>query len=118
MMNQLPNYEPAVIEDSKLVDYALNPNNERGQHKAQVFARSLGFDLSNWERLKREILIGLPMHKAASISETDFGRKCEVVIDITGPNGRTVPVKTIWQYDRLADGAFADAPRLVTMYIV
>jgi hypothetical protein len=31
-----------VIEDSKLVSYALNPQSERGQHKAQVFESALG----------------------------------------------------------------------------
>ena len=29
-MHPLPNYARAVIEDSKLVRYALNPENERG----------------------------------------------------------------------------------------
>jgi hypothetical protein len=33
-MNPLPNWERALIEDSKLVEYALNPQSERGQHKA------------------------------------------------------------------------------------
>jgi hypothetical protein len=29
------------------VRYALNPHSERGQHKAWVFERTLGFNLSN-----------------------------------------------------------------------
>lgn len=42
----------------------------------------------------------------------------EVVVPITGPNGRTVDVITIWQFDRLPDGVrCADMPRLVTRYI-
>ena len=43
-MTPLPNYECAVIEDSKSVRYALNPHSERGQHKAQVFEQALGFN--------------------------------------------------------------------------
>ena len=32
-MNLLPNHERAIIEDSKLMRYVLNPQNERGRHK-------------------------------------------------------------------------------------
>ena len=35
-MHPLPNYEEAVIEDSKFVSYALDPQSGRGQHKAWV----------------------------------------------------------------------------------
>ena len=44
-MNPLPNYEEAVIEDSKFMSYALNPQSDRGQHKARVFESALGFNL-------------------------------------------------------------------------
>ena len=43
-----------MIEDSKLVSYALNPQSERGRHKARVFESTLGFNLSNWEQLKKQ----------------------------------------------------------------
>ena len=46
-MNLLPNHEHAVIEDSKSIHYALNPQNERGRHKARVFESTLGYNLSN-----------------------------------------------------------------------
>ena len=45
--NPLPNYEEAVIEDSKFMSYALNPQSDCGQHKARVFESALGSDLSN-----------------------------------------------------------------------
>ena len=117
-MNPLPNYEGAVIEDSKLVSYALNPQSERGQHKARVFESALGFNLSNWQHLSRAMWDALPHQTATFMSETVFGRKYEVVMPITGPNARTVDVSTIWQFDRLPDAAqFAARPRLVTLYI-
>ena len=37
-MTPLPHCEHAIIEDSKLVRYALNPRSERGQHKARRYA--------------------------------------------------------------------------------
>ena len=117
-MTPLPHGERAVIEDSKLVGYALNPHSERGQHKARVFAQVLGFNLSNWELLKRAILEALPARPAHLTSETAFGKKYEVVIPITGPNERMVDVRTIWQFDRLPESVqYAEAPRLVTLYL-
>jgi filamentous hemagglutinin len=117
-VNPLPHYEKAVIEDDKLVSYALDPQSERGQHKARVFESALGFNLSNWAQLRQVILETLPYHNARLTTETTFGKKYEVVLPITGANGRTVDVVTIWQFDRLPDTMlFIDVPRLVTLYI-
>jgi hypothetical protein len=117
-MNPLPNYAQAVIEDSKFVSYALSPQSDRGQHKARVFESALGFNLTNWEDFKQAILVALPYQPATLTSETTFGKKYEVAVPITGANGRTVDVITIWQFDRLPDGVhYANAPRLVTLYI-
>src|SRR5437763_2910803 len=109
MMNPLPSCERAVIEESKLVEYALNPHSERGKHKARVFESALGFNLSNWRELRQAVLVALPNHEATLTSETAFGKKYQVVLAITGPNRRTVELVTIWQFDRLPDGTLGDA---------
>jgi hypothetical protein len=80
MASPLPRCEIATIEDSKLIAYALNPDNERGKHKARVFGSVLGYDQSNWEKLKLAILNALPHHEAMQISETVFGVKYQVVL--------------------------------------
>jgi hypothetical protein len=117
-MAPLPNCEHAIIEDSKLVRYALNPHSERGQHKARVFEQAVGFNLSNWELLKQAIVDEWPARPATVTSETAFGKKYEVLVPITGANGRTVDVLTVWQFDCLPiSGQYADAPRLVTLYL-
>lgn len=114
----LPNYVAAVIEDSKLVSYALNPQCERGHHKARVFESALGVNLSNWQQLNRAIIEALPSQPARLTSDTVFGKKYAVVLPITGVNGCTVEVMTIWQFDRLPDGTgYVNAPRLVTLYV-
>ena len=117
-MNLLPNHERAIIEDSKLIHYALNPQHERGQHKARMFERTLGINLSNWTQLKKAILDALPYHEATSTSETVFGKKFKVVLSIAGLNGRTEDVMTVWQFDCLEDRTFSDVPRLVTVYVL
>ena len=117
-MALLPNCEHAIIEDSKLVRYALKLYSERGQHKARMFEQALGFNLSNWELLKQAIVEALPTRPATVTSETAFGKKYEGIVSITGPNGRTVDVLTVWQFDRLPNGGqYADTPRLVTLYL-
>jgi hypothetical protein len=113
----LPNCVGAIIEDSKLVDYALSPESERGRHKAHVFERALGFTRANWQDLKRAILDALPRCDAAPQPDTPFGKKYTVVVPVTGPNGRSADVLTVWQYDRLPDGTLRDVPRLVTLYL-
>ena len=115
--NPLPNCDSALIEDSKLVGYALNPHSERGRHKARVFNSALGFNLSNWEQLKQAILETLPYYEATLTGQTAFGKKYKVVLPITGINRRTANVITIWQFDGLPDGTFNDYPRLITLYI-
>jgi hypothetical protein len=77
------------------------------------------FNLSNWELLTQAIVEALPARPATVTSETVFGKKYEVIVPITGPNGRTVDVLTVWQFDRLPEsGQYADAPRLVTLYLL
>ncbi len=111
-MMPLPNYERAIIDESKLVRYALNPHSERGQHKARVFQSALGFNLSNWGQLKQALLDALPTHQAMFINETVFGRKYEAILSMRGPNGRLANVMTIWQYDHESDcDAYSDVPR-------
>jgi len=79
----------------------------------------LGFNLSNWELLKQAILEALPTRPAHATSETAFGKKYEVVVPITGPNRRTVDVRTIWQFDHLPESMqYAEIPRLVTLYLL
>ena len=117
-MTLRPNHEHAIIEDSKLIHYALNPQNERGWHKARVFESTLGFNLSNWTQLKEAILDTLPYHEATSTGETAFGKKFELVLSVTGLNGRTANVMTVWQFDCLDDRTFSDVPRLVTVYVL
>ena len=116
-INSLPNSENAIIEDSKLKEYALNPESDAGRHKARVFQSALGFNLTNWQLLKQSILENLP-HQAAQVKgETAFGKKYTVELHLTGPNRNTVPVLTVWQFDRQPDGTLSDMPRLVTLYV-
>ena len=40
-----------TIDPRKLTEYALNPDNPVGRHKARVFEQALGFTKDNYEIL-------------------------------------------------------------------
>lgn len=108
----LPNFGDADIPKEKLAAYVLNPNHPVGRDKALVFERVLGYTESNWEDLERRIRDGLRRFPATKRRETQFGTPFEVVMEITGPVGRTAKVKTGWLIDR-----GSKIPRLISAYI-
>jgi hypothetical protein len=55
-MNQLPNWENAMITPGKLEDYCLNPFHTKGKDKARVFNAVLGFSQEDALELKELIL--------------------------------------------------------------
>ncbi|MHB8492634.1 MAG: DUF6883 domain-containing protein, partial [Solirubrobacteraceae bacterium] len=57
---RLPKAEQARIPTEKLVRYALDDTHPRGQHKARVFASTLGITASDWRHLHDQILAALP----------------------------------------------------------
>ena len=107
--NALPNYQNAVIPRDKIEGYALNPSHEAvrpggssGKNKARVFKSVLGFDQSNWELLQQCIK-----------EDNEYGKRYNVTLLITGPNGRAVDVLTAWIVK-----SGTDYPVLTTTYIV
>jgi hypothetical protein len=111
--NALPNYEKAVIPQEKLEKYALDPAHPVGKHKAIVFKSALGIDQSNWQLLAGAILNELPYYDAGAGSFGPWGMKYNVILRISGPDGRSADVMTVWIIK-----SDADHPSLVTCYVV
>ena len=44
-----------VVDPRKLTEYALNPENPRGRHKARVFEATLGYNQDNYQSLLTQI---------------------------------------------------------------
>jgi hypothetical protein len=106
---KLPNIESAMILPEKLRDYVLSPNHSIGRYQA-AFVRSLGYDQDSWETLEsdfRSLLTG----DAKLIEVTEYGRKYRILGSITGPNGRSANIVTVWIIL-----AGEDVPRFVTAY--
>lgn len=95
---KLPRYQEAVIPDAKFSKYALNP--ERDENKARAFREALGYDLSNYTDLIDNIKEHLSEYEAVKKGDRGWGMTYEVVMNITGPNGKTAKVLTAWIDDK------------------
>lgn len=108
----LKNAEYATILDTKLTGYMLNPEHDRGKHKARVFER-IGFNQTNACELKQQIMGNLSTHPALPGIEDKYGKRFTVMIPIRGPKGRAV-VETAWIYKAESP----NTPTFITGFIV
>jgi hypothetical protein len=108
----LLNAEVATIDPRKLSEYALNPNHSVGGHKARIFQRVLGYDLTNAHELLAQIRIGIVTAPAQPRGVDLWGRHYTVDLVMRGPNGVQSVVRTGWTYD-----PDSSVPRLITLFI-
>ena len=106
---QLPNFERAIVPPEKLRDYILSSVHPIGRFKSTFF-RGLGYGPESWERLATDIK-GLLNGEAELTETTQFGKKYVVRGILTGPNGRSALVATVWI---ILNGR--SEPRFVTAY--
>lgn len=109
----LPNADQATIDAEKLIAYILDPDNAVGRHKAHVFEAALGITREDWEYLRDAILRELPKHPVSVVRPPRHDKDhytWEVMVPITGLNGRRLFVVTAW---KMIDGR----PRLVTALV-
>ena len=95
---KLPRYEEAVIPREKFINYSLNP--EKDPHKAAAFKGALGYSIENADDLIMQIRAKLPDCMAVKKGDRGWGMTYEVIMDITGPNGKTAKVLTAWIDDK------------------
>jgi hypothetical protein len=105
----LPNADTAVIAPEKLREYLLSPTHPIGRYKAAFF-RLQGYDQDGWEILAND-LRSLLTQSADVLESTEFGTKYAIRGSITGPNGGTFEIVTVWII--LTDD---ETPRFVTAY--
>jgi hypothetical protein len=109
-MNILPRANNAVIPCEKFTKYALNPCGDR--NKAVAFELALGYNIDNADKLIANIRANLDKFPAVKKGNKGFGEIYEVVMKITGENGKTAKVLTGW-VDDVANGEI----RLITAHI-
>jgi len=101
-----------VVDPRKLTEYALNPENERGCHKARVFKAALGYTQDNYESLLEQIETQV-LEAEAVVQRTDeYGRHVRVEVEIVGVADQRAVVRTGWLIAPDSDEA-----RLITLYV-
>ena len=106
---KLPNFDRATVEPDKLREYLLSREHTTGRFKARFF-RSLGYSEEDWERLSGDLL-HIAREGEAEAVPSPFGDKYRILGTVTGPNGRTAALVTIWIVNRNDS-----EPRFVTAY--
>ena len=107
---KIPNADQAVIAVDKLRDYLLNVAHRKGASKARLLV-FLGYDSQHWQRLEADLR---SQHLTADVDhteESDYGTRFVILAPLTGPAGRTMLFRSVWQID-----IGTDSPRLITMY--
>jgi hypothetical protein len=107
---KLPNSHLAVVEQTKLAEYLLNPVHRYGASKAQFFL-SFGFAMEGWEVLAAAFREHGQRYEVEKEKQTSFGPQYEIEGELRTPDGRNPHVRTVWQVDK---GQLA--PRLITAY--
>lgn len=106
---KVPNKNRAIITESKLVDYLLNPGHERGGSKAKKLLR-YGYSPDCWQQLELDIRRFHLNADVSAVRETSYGVRYIVEAPLTTPIKRALYVRTVWQVDK-----GTDVPRLITL---
>jgi hypothetical protein len=101
-----------VIDTRKLTEYALDPDNPVGRHKALVFERILGFTKDNYELLLQQIEAQALAAEASLQHSDQHGHRYRVDLEVTGTQGQRAVVRTGWQ---VVPGH--DEARLATLFV-
>jgi hypothetical protein len=111
----LPEAPAAVIDEDKFLRYSMDPGNPNNQGKWKAWSQ-LGYDVDGLasrtaasDDVIRQVREQLGHVAAREGKTTDFGRRFEVDIPITGPNGRSGTLFTVWQFDK-----GSTTPRMIT----
>jgi hypothetical protein len=100
------------IDISKLTRYALDPNSDKGKHKARVFKAMLGYTQANYQSLLDQIQTQA-LTAEARLKRTDqYGQHIQVDLKVVGPTGKKAVVRTGWLIETNSDIA-----RLITLYV-
>jgi hypothetical protein len=110
MMKVLPRADKAVIPTEKFTQYVLNP--DKDPDKAMAFSSALGYKLSNADKLIQNIRENIERFNATEKDDLGHGKRYEVIMVLTGANGKRANVLTAW-IDDMRTGEI----RLINAYV-
>ena len=107
----LPNGGAAYAEQGKFLQYLFNPDNPKGYAKGLAFADRLGYNISNWDALRDEILRCAPLYPAKAAGNRGYGMVYEQKMILYGETKKPTNVIVSWI---AGEGG---KPRMVSAYI-
>lgn len=110
MTLEIKGYGSAVFPKEKLTLYALNPAKDR--HKAEAFRSALGYELSDADELAQNVAAHINEFTAVEKSDNGYGKRFQILMRLTGKNGKTANVMTAWIQDK--DTGMV---RLISIYV-
>ncbi len=89
----------AIIADAKITKYLLSPRSENEKSK---FLGQAGYNLNNWQQLKRDLFTQILTQEAQFNETTRYGDKYQIKGTLTGPNGTNLPIVSIWMVESVS----------------
>jgi hypothetical protein len=103
--------DKAIINPTKLTEYALNPDHPVGKNKARVFESALGFNRGNADELMAQLQHGVKNNTPIAGKVDQYGERFTVEIPVKGPKGNGV-VTSGWIYK-----PGSEVPELTTILV-
>ncbi|MDO5389424.1 MAG: minor capsid protein, partial [Clostridia bacterium] len=107
---KLPNADKAIIDDRKFSKYLFNVENSDGFAKGKAFTSRLGYDITNYKDLQKEIFYSASRYPAVFKDNNGYGNRYEQKIILYGNNGKPANVVIGW----LCNG---DSTKMTSAYI-
>ena len=95
----LPGADKATAAEAKFTKYLFNPENPAGHAKGVAFESRLGYNIKNWEQLRKAILEAAKLYPAALKTRTPHGVNYEQKVILHGLKGKPANVKLGWTAD-------------------
>lgn len=107
---KLPNYENAVVPQTKVTEYLLSLTHRDGRSKSNFFTR-FGFSADSWEELAMALLRHAADQEVTRIEDSPFGTRYVVEGTLPAPDERAPVICSIWFIE-----TGEQIPRFVTAY--
>ncbi len=91
--------QDTLISSDKISRYLLVPQPKGDKSR---FLSQAGYNAANAHQLVHDIRDQILPGDAAVTENTIYGQFFEIACPLTGPNGRTLDVKTIWMKEHLS----------------
>ncbi len=93
----------AIIVEAKVRDYLLKPLEEGDK---SLYLNRAGYSRDEWWELLRDLREQVLPAEGTLQMDTRFGRRYEVRSTLKGPNGRSLPIRTFWENNRIQGWKF------------